>query len=175
MESILKAHGYSTGVFSSPAIIDIHDQIRIDGEPISVDELNQSFKEMKEAGEIGLLTDFELLTVAAFVTFARVQPDYVLLETGMGGLLDSTNVVTPIVSVITSIAVDHASFLGGTIEQVATHKAGIIKKGIPVVTGPLPKEALQVVQRVAIEKRSLLKVYGVQSFIAEEGYSVGSA
>ena len=93
----------------------------------------------------------------------------------MGGLLDSTNVVTPTVSVITSIALDHTAFLGGTVEQVAEHKAGIIKTGIPVVTGPLPKEALQVVQRVASEKRSVLKVYGVQSFIADGGIQRRSA
>lgn len=118
MESVLKEHGYSTGVFSSPAIIDIHDQIRIDGVPISEAELNKSFEKMKRAGLSGLLTDFELLTVAAFVTFECLQPDYVLLETGMGGLLDSTNVVTPIVSVITSIAVDHEAFLGSDRKSV---------------------------------------------------------
>lgn len=172
MESVLKEHGYTTGVFSSPAIIDIHDQIRIDGVPISENDLNQSFKRMKEAGLNGLLTDFELLTVAAFVTFERVRPDYVLLETGMGGLLDSTNVVTPIVSAITSIAVDHTAFLGETVNQVAEHKAGIIKAGIPVVTGRLPKEALQVVKRVAKEKQSILKVYGEQSFHGEVAFNI---
>ena len=173
MESILKGHGYSTGVFSSPAIIDIHDQIRIDGEPITEDELNKSFAKMKRAGLSDLLTDFELLTIAAFVTFEREEPDYVLLETGMGGLLDSTNVVTPIVSVITSIAVDHAAFLGSTVEEVAKHKAGIIKNGIPVVSGPLPKEALQVVRDVASEKESLLKVYGEKKFTGGKEFRLG--
>ena len=91
----------------------------------------------------------------------------------MGGLLDSTNVVTPIVSVITSIAVDHASFLGGTIEQVATHKAGIIKKGIPLVTGPYQKKHCKLCNVLLLKSVVFLKVYGVQSFIAEEGYSVG--
>lgn len=172
MESVLKAHGYSVCVFSSPAIIDIHDQIRIDGKNITEEELHQSFRTMKEARLDGLLTDFELLTVAAFVTFGRKQPDYVLLETGMGGRLDSTNVVTPLVSVITSIAIDHAAFLGATVEAVAMHKAGIIKAGIPVVTGPLQSASFQVVARVAKEMGSPLKVYQNEPFTSEEQFVI---
>ncbi|MCG7336993.1 bifunctional folylpolyglutamate synthase/dihydrofolate synthase [Sporosarcina sp. ACRSM] len=160
MEAILKERGFSTGVFSSPALIDIHDQIRINGEPITKAELNESFRTMKEAGLSGLLTNFELLTVAAFLTFERLQPDYVLLETGMGGKSDSTNVVMPIVSVITSIALDHTAFLGDTITQVAEQKAGIIKEGVPVVIGPLPTEAQAVVRQVANGKESPLYIYG---------------
>ena len=159
MEAILKEHGFSTGVFSSPAIVDIHDQIRINGELISAEELDKSFRTMKEAGLSGLLTNFELLTVAAFVTFGRLAPDYVLLETGMGGKLDSTNVVKPLASVITSIALDHTAFLGTTIAQVAEQKAGIIKEGTPVVTGPLPEEALAVVREVASRKGSPCFIY----------------
>ncbi|MBE1554566.1 bifunctional folylpolyglutamate synthase/dihydrofolate synthase [Sporosarcina limicola] len=161
MEAILKENGFSTGVFSSPAIIDIHDQIRLNGHPISEDELHASFKEMKEAGLSGLLTDFELLTVAAFCTFKRLAPDYALIETGMGGTLDSTNVVTPLISVITSIALEHTAFLGTTLVEVADHKAGIIKKGIPVVIGPMQEESLQVIRRVAMEKESQLTIYGM--------------
>ncbi|WP_342538011.1 folylpolyglutamate synthase/dihydrofolate synthase family protein [Sporosarcina sp. FSL K6-1540] len=161
MEAILKEHGLSTGVFSSPAIIDIHDQIRINGEVITEEELDKSFQAMKEAGLSGFLTDFELLTVAAFTTFRRLAPDYVLLETGMGGLLDSTNVVTPLVSVITSIALDHTAFLGTTVAEVARHKGGIIKKGIPVVTGLLlEEEALKVVRTISSQQGSALFMYG---------------
>jgi len=145
-------------------MIDIHDQIRIKGNPISELELNLSFKTMKDAGLSGMLTDFELLTVAAFVTFARLKPQYVLLETGMGALLDSTNVVTPLVSVITTIALDHTAFLGSTIEEVAFHKAGIIKPAVPVVTGPLQEDALQVVRTVAKAQGSPLFIYGEPSF-----------
>lgn len=163
MEAILKEHGLSTGVFSSPAIIDIHDQIRINGEAITEEELDKSFQAMKEAGLSGFLTDFELLTVAAFTTFRQLAPDYVLLETGMGGLLDSTNVVTPLVSVITSIALDHTSFLGTTVAEVARHKGGIIKKGIPVVTGLLlEEEALKVVRTISSQQGSALFMYGEQ-------------
>lgn len=162
MESILKEHDVTTGVFSSPAIIDIHDQIRMASIPISECELNESFKTMKEAGLSGLLTDFELLTVAAFVTFERIAPDYVLLETGMGARFDSTNVVTPLVSVITSIALDHTDFLGSTLKEIAMQKAGIIKEGVPVVTGPLEDVALKVIRDAAKEKNSPLSVYGEQ-------------
>lgn len=168
MEAILKEHGYTTGVFSSPAIIDIHDQIRIEGVPVSEDELNKSFKAMKDTGLSGMLTDFELLTVAAFVTFERLAPTYILLETGMGGLLDSTNVINPLVSVITSIAIEHSTFLGTSLSEVAGHKAGIIKRGIPIVVGPLPEEALQVVRRVSNNMGSLLYIYGEQ-FRMESG------
>jgi len=172
MEAILKEHGLSTGVFSSPAIIDIHDQIRINGETITEEELNKSFQAMKDAGLSGLLTDFELLTVAAFTTFRRFAPDYILLETGMGGLLDSTNVVIPLVSVITSIALDHTAFLGTTVAEVARHKGGIIKKGIPVVTGPLlEEEALGVVRTISSQQGSPLFIYGEQFGMKEDVFN----
>ena len=160
MESILKGHGFSTGVFSSPALIDVHDQIRINGIPISGAEMDKSFIRMKEAGLSGMLTDFELLTVAAFLTFERLVPDYILLECGMGGELDSTNVVIPLVSVITSIALDHVGFLGDTITEITGQKAGIIKEKMPVVTGVLPKEAEVVVHSKAAEMNSELFIYG---------------
>ena len=166
MEGILRQHGFSTGVFSSPALLDIHDQIRLNGEPIAQEDLDAAFALMKEAGLSGLLTDFELLTVAALLAFRQFAPDYVLLETGMGGTLDSTNVVTPLVSIITSIAVEHVTFLGNTVEAVTEHKAGIIKSDRPVVIGSLEKEAADVVRRVALEKNSPLFMYG-QDFVMD--------
>lgn len=168
MEALLAEHRYTTGVFTSPAMVDIHDQIRIGGKPVSAQQLDKTFQTMKEAGLSGMLTDFELLTVAAFITFAREKPQYVLVETGMGGLLDSTNVVMPLVSVITSIALDHGMFLGTTLAEVAKQKAGIIKPRIPVVIGTLPAEAMQVVQAVAQEKESELLVYGEQFQLVTE-------
>ncbi|MBB4825866.1 dihydrofolate synthase/folylpolyglutamate synthase [Sporosarcina luteola] len=167
MEAILKEHGYQTGVFSSPALVDIHDQIRLDGLPVREAELDESFRCMKECGISGLLTDFELLTVAAFVTFQRNAPDYVLLECGMGGELDSTNVVTPLVSVITSVALDHEGFLGTTLAEIAGHKAGIIKEQVPVVTGCLPEEAATVIGRKADSLHSLWRRYGADFKVAE--------
>ncbi|MGN7388428.1 bifunctional folylpolyglutamate synthase/dihydrofolate synthase [Sporosarcina sp. SAFN-015] len=174
MESILKEHGFSTGVFSSPALVDVHDQIRINGLPISSEEMDKTFLKMKESDLSGTLTDFELLTVAAFLTFERLAPDYVLLECGMGGSFDSTNVVSPLVSVITSIALDHIGFLGGTIEEITEHKAGIIKENTSVVVGPLPKEAMIVVRMKAKETNSKVIAYG-EDFITKDEEFIGES
>jgi len=159
METLLQEHGFTTGVFSSPAIRDIHDQIRINGEEIDGEELTTSFHEIKNAGLSAMLTDFELLTVAAFVTFERLKPDFVLLETGMGGRLDSTNVVQPLVSVLTTVALDHTAYLGTTIGEIAGEKAGIIKKGVPVVVGDVSKDALEIIRIIAEKKESPLSIY----------------
>lgn len=169
MDAILRAHGLSTAVFSSPALYDIHDQIRLNGEPVTADELSAVFRQMKEAGISGMLTDFELLTAAAMLVFERANPDFVLLETGMGGLLDSTNTATPAVSVITSIALDHTGFLGGTIEEIARHKAGIIKQGVPVVTGVLPEAAMHIAEQTAAQHGSELYAYGRQFSMEKNG------
>lgn len=174
MEAILKEHGFSTGVFSSPALVDVHDQIRLNGMPISPKEMDKTFSKMKEEGLSGTLTDFELLTVAAFITFERQAPDFVLIECGMGGSLDSTNVVSPLVSVIPSIALDHVGFLGGTIEEIANHKAGIIKKGVPVVVGPLPEEAMHVVKIKALQMDSKVAAFG-HEFKVTEGEFIGGS
>lgn len=167
MESILRAHHYSVGSFTSPAIKDLHDQICFNGEPVSSEMVDVAFQQMKEAGLSGQLTDFELLTVIAFLILKQLNPDYMLIETGMGGLLDSTNVVTPIVSVITTIALDHIQFLGSTLTEIAHHKAGIIKEGVPVITGKLPLEAELVVKRIAKEHHASLKMYGDAFYIEE--------
>ncbi|WP_039043050.1 folylpolyglutamate synthase/dihydrofolate synthase family protein [Sporosarcina sp. ZBG7A] len=168
MESILREAGISTGVFASPAMIDIHDQIRINGENSTEEQLTTSFQILKDAGLDGMLTDFELLTAAAFATFNRLQPDVVLIECGMGGRFDSTNVLTPMVSVIPSIARDHIGFLGDSIGEIAWHKTGILKKGVPAVCGKLPADAEKVVEKVATEVGSPLVIYG-QGFCMKEG------
>lgn len=167
MEALLRQHGYTTGTFTSPALHDLHDQIRMNGEVATKAVIDDAFQKIKNAGLSGKLTDFELLTVVAFLVLKKWSPDYVLLETGMGGLLDSTNVVNPIVSVITSIALDHTQFLGESIEEIARHKAGIIKEETPVIIGQLPTEALAVVQQVVYEQKSSLKIYGTD-FIIEK-------
>ena len=171
MENVLKEQGYSTGVFSSPALVDVHDQIRSNGLPITTEEMDKSFERIKKAGLSGMLTDFELLTVAAFVTFEHIRPDYVLLECGMGGLLDSTNVVTPLVSVITSIALDHVGFLGDDLGKIAGHKAGIIKKGVPVVVGPLPNEAYTIIKSKILETTSEIYRYGEEFLMDNNHFS----
>ena len=158
VEQIACQHGVTVGKFMSPCVLDVHDQIQINGENISPAQLDGIFQQFQEAGLSGTLTDFELLTCAAFLHFAEQQVDLVLLEAGMGGRLDSTNVIVPIVSVIPSIALEHTNFLGDTIEQIAYHKAGIIKQNKPVVTGQLPAEAKQIIVNEAIANQAELQM-----------------
>ncbi|MDN7240342.1 Mur ligase family protein [Planococcus sp. N028] len=147
LAGILRAHGMTVGNFYSPAIEDVHDQIQIDGMPISPAEMDVSMEHLKAINTP--LTEFELLTAAAFLAFAKWAPDVTIIEAGMGGRFDSTNVIDPVVSIITSIALDHTNFLGETIEDIAWHKAGIIKKWKPAVIGNLPEPAKKVVYETA--------------------------
>lgn len=160
MEAIAASHGLRTASFTSPAITDIHDQIKICGGPATPEMLDDAFGRIKKAGLSGKLTDFELLTTAAFLVFLEARPDLVLLEAGMGGRLDSTNVITPAASVITSVALDHTGFLGNTLREIASHKAGILKPGIPGIIGPLPEEAMTEVERTASKTGAPLRIFG---------------
>ncbi|MDN3449166.1 Mur ligase family protein [Planococcus sp. APC 3906] len=144
---ILREHGHSVGNFFSPAIEDLHDQIQIDGVPVSPEDLDRVMERL--AGIKTPLTDFELLTAAAFLVFQDKAPDYTIIEAGMGGRFDSTNVIDPEIAIIPSIALEHVNFLGDSLEKIALHKSGIIKKWKPVVVGPLPTEANQVVEETA--------------------------
>lgn len=157
IEHIALSHGLTVGKFMSPCIVDLHDQIQINGTPISTTEVDEIFSTFKKFNISGLLTDFELLTCVAFLHFKNHDVDLVLLEAGMGGREDSTNVITPIVSVIPSISLEHTRFLGNSIESIAAHKAGIIKEYRPVVIGNLPKEALEVIEMEA--KRNNAPLY----------------
>lgn len=156
LDSIAREHGLTVGKFMSPCIMDVHDQIQINGTPILESEMNEVFRKMKYAGLSGLLTDFELLTCAALLYFSTKNVDLVLIEAGMGGREDSTNVVVPILSIIPSIALEHTKFLGPTLESIAYHKAGIIKDGKAVIVGRVPDEALVVVEKEAISKNASL-------------------
>lgn len=167
LESILKEHGKRVGKFMSPCILDVHDQIQVAGQPISEADMDRVFQQMQVAGLSGKLTDFELLTVAAFLHFLNSNVDVVLVEAGMGGLLDSTNVVTPIVSIIPSIALEHTKFLGDTIESIASHKAGIIKPNRPVVIGDMPIEAKRVIYKKAHEMQATVLELGDQFYVEQ--------
>ncbi|WP_019413857.1 folylpolyglutamate synthase/dihydrofolate synthase family protein [Paenisporosarcina sp. TG20] len=156
MNAMLQAHKVKTACFYSPCFMDVHDQIQLNGDYISQQQLDHAFSCVKEAGLSGMLTDFELLTVLAFLAFEQFQPDIVLLETGMGGRFDSTNVITPVISVIPSIALEHQQFLGNTLEEIATHKAGIIKRAIPVVIGPLEESSEKVFFQESMQQQSPL-------------------
>jgi dihydrofolate synthase / folylpolyglutamate synthase len=168
---ILIEAGYSVGTFTSPHILSVNDQISTNNGAISEDELNKTFTYILSSvdkKEVEILTDFELLTVLAIVYFSRInKQDFVIFETGMGGLNDSTNVIMPLVSIITTISLDHTSFLGSTVTEIALQKAGIIKKGIPSVTGVKNPEALQVIKDYAHKLQSPLSVLGEDFWMTE--------
>jgi dihydrofolate synthase/folylpolyglutamate synthase len=164
--SILTAVGYKTGLYTSPHIHDFTERIQVDGVPIAEDEfahlvevLKPEVEAVNEFGAFGELTTFELLTALAFAYFKGRRVDFQVLETGLGGRLDATNVVKPRVSVITSISYDHTEVLGDTLTQIATEKAGIIKPGSTVVSSPQPPEAMAVIEGVCRERKiRLVKV-----------------
>jgi dihydrofolate synthase / folylpolyglutamate synthase len=151
--SALQAAGYTTGLYTSPHLIDYCERIQINSEPISHEFLVELVEEVKPAlGKIPKLTTFEITTALGLLAFAKQGVSAAVIEVGLGGRLDATNVVVPRVSVITSLSYDHMAVLGDTLAKIAWEKAGIIKKGVPVVSSGQKEEALQVLERVAIEK-----------------------
>ena len=160
VEAMARQYGLSVGKFMSPCIVDVHDQIQINGSAITQSQMDEIFQQLEQAGLSGKLTDFELLTVVALVFFKQQNVDLVLLEAGMGGREDSTNVVLPIASVITSIALEHTNFLGDTLQSIALHKAGIIKPSRPVILGEVPLEVMGVFEQEAQKNNAPLFVYG---------------
>lgn len=163
LDSVLRAAGYRVARYTSPHLVAINERFFIDGEPVADDTLAAVADEVLSViarleRDQGLeVTFFEALTAVAFVLFARVRPDVTVLETGLGGRLDATNIIaSPLVSVITRIGLDHCDWLGTTHAAIATEKAGIVKPGCPVVCGAMPPEALDAIRRVAAEKGSTL-------------------
>lgn len=147
-----QAAGFKTGLYTSPHLVEYTERIQVDGEPISFEQLAGLVEEVKPAVErIPKLTTFEITTAIGFLAFARQNVDAAVTEVGLGGRLDATNIVTPEVSVITSLSYDHTAVLGDTLAKIAGEKAGIIKPGIPVVSSPQKEEALEVLERVAKE------------------------
>ena len=156
-ESILRSAGYKTGLFTSPYVLEFNERIRVNGENISDDALGEVTEYVKSFADKmdDVPTEFELLSAIAFEYFKREGCDYVVLETGMGGRLDSTNIVEePVLSVITGISLDHTSFLGSNVEEIAAEKAGIIKSSRPVLLGAMDESAENVIRRCAAEKGS---------------------
>ncbi len=158
LDSICRAAGMRTGLFTSPHLITFRERIRLCGEMAAKEEIAAELTRVRAVCEREGMepTFFEITTGLALVLFQRHALDVVVLETGMGGRLDATNVVRPEAAVITSIGLDHMQFLGGTLREIAAEKAGIIKPGVPVVTGPLPGEAAAVVAEVAAERGARL-------------------
>ncbi len=146
----LEAGGKRVHAYTSPHLARFHERIRLAGELISEEHLTEVLDECYVTNGPDPITYFEITTCAALLAFARTPADYVLLETGLGGRLDATNVVeTPALTILTPISMDHEQFLGNTITKIAGEKAGIIKRGVPCVVGPQPDEALEVIETTA--------------------------
>lgn len=152
-----QAGGYKVGFYTSPHLKDFEERIQVNGESIPRDTLADYVDEIQPAVDaIPGLTSFEIMTGLAYLYFARTEVDIAVIEVGLGGRFDATNVITPLVSVITSLYLDHVSILGDTLEQIAAVKGGIIKPGVPVVSAPQRIEPLQVLQEIAAENKSTL-------------------
>lgn len=174
LASILQSAGYRTGLFTSPHLSDISERVRVDGVPISRDEIAARMgevarvvAEMDRAGDPSRCpTFFEVITALGFLHFDCRRVDLSVIEVGLGGRFDSTNVCEPLVSIITNISYDHMALLGDTLEEIAFQKAGIIKRGVPVVTTAEDPGALSTIERVAREQHAPLQAFG-RDFVAE--------
>lgn len=154
LSTALAGSGYKTGLFTSPYLVRINERIRINSQEISDDDFARVLTVVKNEYEKSdyCISCFAVITAAMFVYFREQQVDIAVIEVGLGGRIDPTNVCEPIVSVITSIAMDHADRLGGTLQSIAFEKSGIIRRGIPVVIAPNPDEVKSLIKAVCIEK-----------------------
>ncbi|MFW5757013.1 MAG: bifunctional folylpolyglutamate synthase/dihydrofolate synthase [Tangfeifania sp.] len=167
LAAVFQSAGYKTGLYTSPHLKDFRERIRIDGKMIPAHEVAGWVEKYKANNELWKIMPsfFELTVAMAFDYFAKEKVDIAIVEVGLGGRLDSTNIITPEVSVITNIGLDHTALLGNSLELIAKEKAGIIKKGIPVVIGTTQKETNQVFVEKAEEQKAPL-------FFADQEFSV---
>lgn len=172
LTAILQESGFKTGMFTSPHLVSYTERMQINGKwaaesafAAAVTEVRQACEKMVAGGN-EQPTQFEVLTAAAFLLFKHEKVDYAVIEVGLGGLLDSTNVITPKVSVITNVSFEHADKCGGTFEGIAEHKAGIIKEGVPVVTGA-EGIALDIIRETAA-------VHDADIYVLDEDFSVST-
>ncbi len=160
LASVLRQAGYRTGLYTSPHLHKFCERIRLNGEMISERQVVAGVGRLREVAPlVPGVTTFELITALAFDYFAGCA-EWAVIEVGMGGRLDATNVVIPEVAVITSLSYDHMAYLGNTLAAIAAEKAGIVKPMVPVVSAPQPDEALQVIERVAAQRSAPLTVVG---------------
>ena len=166
----LSASGLRTGLFTSPHLVSYNERMCVDGAKISDEDFARMLSRTRDAAERMIAegeespTQFEVLTAAAFLYFAEKKVDYAVIEVGLGGLLDSTNIITPAATAITNVTLEHADVCGGTLEGVAEHKAGIIKENVPVVTAA-KGTPLDVIRRTAREKNAPLYVMGEDFYL----------
>jgi dihydrofolate synthase / folylpolyglutamate synthase len=159
--SVLGASGQRTGLYTSPHLQRFNERIRIDGHPIADDELARLVEEIRPViDQISGITTFEVITALALLSFARQGVEMAVVEVGLGGRLDATNVLEPVVSVTTSLSLDHTHLLGKTLVEIAAEKGGIIKPGIPLVTAWQAGEALEVLEAIARERGAPITVVG---------------
>ena len=160
LDAVLRAAGFRVGLYTSPHLVRFNERIRVNGEAVSDEDLATLFDTLEPvvatlAGHGRQATFFEFTTALAFEYFRRQRVQIAVVETGLGGRLDATNIVLPLVSVITRIGLEHTEYLGNTIEAIAGEKAGIVKQGRPVVCGAMPDEARAAIRRVAAERNAL--------------------
>ena len=170
-----KAHGLRVGTFTSPHMDSIRERIQLDGVPLEEEPFWQAASVVKEVEsrlleEWGAFNYFEILTAMMFVVFQQEAVDLAIIEVGIGGLLDNTNVGHPLVSVITTIGLDHQDLLGSTLEEITAQKAGIIKSGQRVVVGPVTRECMDVIREIASEKGATVQAFGEDFSLVEDSY-----
>jgi len=180
IERLLRSLDLRTGLYTSPHLVHPRERISIDGEPISVKNFEEVFNQVEPFLEIvdekipgGSVTFFEVLTAMAFVSFSDTPVDVISLEVGMGGRWDATNVLTPMVSVITPIDLDHQEYLGNTVEKIALEKTGIIKENIPVIVSNQSKDAAKIILAKAIENNSPIMREGIELDVLERSVGIG--
>ncbi|MDF9295955.1 bifunctional folylpolyglutamate synthase/dihydrofolate synthase [Geobacillus stearothermophilus] len=179
LRSILQAAGYSVGTFTSPYVEQFNERISINGEPISDQEIVELVRVIQpladelEQTEFGGPTEFEVITAMMLYYFGKQNiQDIVLIEVGLGGRLDSTNIIYPLVSVITNVSYDHMNILGDTLGQIAAEKAGIIKSGVPLVTAVKEPEAWEVIAKTAAERKAKTYRLGVDFTVSDRQATV---
>lgn len=161
--------GLSAHAYTSPHLVRFHERVRVAGELISEPALTALLAECEAANDGAPITFFEVTTVAGLLAFARHPADYTLLEVGLGGRLDATNVVAaPRLTIITPVSLDHQQYLGETLAEIAGEKAGILKPGVPCIVGPQPEEALRVIEARATELGAPLIVHGQDWMVRTE-------
>ena len=170
-----KAHGLRVGTFTSPHMDSIRERIQLDGVPLGEEPFWQAASVVREVErclfeEWGAFNYFEILTAMMFVVFQREAVDLAIIEVGIGGLLDNTNVGHPLVSVITTIGLDHQDLLGSTLEEITAQKAGIIKAGQQVVVGPVTRECMDVIRSTASQQGATVQAFGEDFSLVEDSY-----
>ncbi len=152
LESMLRAAGYKTGLYTSPHLVDMRERILIRGKPLSKKAVTGMVRFLKPHAEAANASFFEILTALAFLYFADNNIDVAVLETGLGGRLDATNVVKPILAILTKIGMDHMNILGNNLSKIAGEKAGILKSGVQCISGTNKSAAKKMLSRIADEK-----------------------